>query len=358
MPSPYASSLGRLKGHTTSFLSPEAMNALAGASGLNEVAKLLEPTAYGPALIQSGSTYRGAPLLEVAMNRTFVQRNRLAYESAPFSGKPVVGAYLRRWDIQNIEIILSGKAQNRPIAEVESALVSSRDIAAGFFAGTMTLDDFRLLLQQPTLEAVANALVKFGYGGVLLPRLDAYQRTKDIFPLLAALDRDYYERLSASVRFFQGDEWVVRSFAASEIDVRNAMLVLKARDAGLPPEMAQERILPGGTLPPAYYGEPLSARGVEEAAALLAAKFPSLPEGLETFRTTKSLTGFEASLERARAVAELKRLKTFPLALAMTFTFLLKAELERSDLRRIIYGKLYGLAPEKIRALLTTTRIG
>ena len=53
----------------------------------------------------------------------------------------------------------------------------------------MTLDDFRILLGQPTLEATVTALVQYGYGTTILPFLDAFQRTHDIFPILHALDR-------------------------------------------------------------------------------------------------------------------------------------------------------------------------
>src|SRR5258707_13835116 len=116
-------------------------------------------------------------MLEIAINRTFVERNRQAYESASFAGKPIVGAYLRRWDIENIAIVLSARAQGRTVSEAEAFLVSSRDIPAGLFAGVMTLDDFRHLLDQPTLEATVAALVRFGYGSTLLPLLEGYSRS-------------------------------------------------------------------------------------------------------------------------------------------------------------------------------------
>lgn len=355
--SPYASALGRLKAHLPSFLSREAVLRLLGAKDLPEVTKLLEPTPYGPAIHHAATSYTGATLLEIAINRTFVQRNRQAYESASFAGKPIVGAYLRRWDIENIALVLSAKAQGRTVTETEAFLVSSREIPAGLFAGVMTLDDFRTLLDQPTLEATVTALVKYGYGSLLLPRLEAYSRSHDIFPLVQTLEHDYYERLLASLKFFQGDEWVVRQFVQGEIDVRNVLLLLKGKDAQLSADVVGERWIEGGTFGRGAVGELFGARDVPELVKGLEGRFPALPEGLRDYQATRSLTGFDVALGRERAVREIRRMRAYPLSLAILFTYLLLSELERGDLRRIIYGKLYGLAPERVEPLLVLARL-
>jgi V/A-type H+-transporting ATPase subunit C len=339
------------------FLSKETFQSLANANDLNEVAKLLEPTPYGPEIAQAAASYRGAERLEIAVNRLFVRRNRLALEATPFAGRPLVVAYLRRWDIENIGLVLSAKAQGRPVTETESFLVSSRELPAGLVAGAMTLDDFRLLLQQPTLDAIASQLVRFGYGAVLLPLLETYQRTRDIFPLVHALERDYYDRLLEAGRFFQGDEWVVREFVQSEIDVRNVLLLLKGKDAELPFEEVQARFLDGGHLSRASLPDLYSARGVPELVASLESRFPALGEGLERYRDNRSLVGFEVALDRERAIRELKRLRAYPLSIAIIFTFLLLAELERTDLRRIIYGKVYGMSGERLAPMLVVPQL-
>ncbi|HXQ48303.1 MAG TPA: V-type ATPase subunit [Thermoplasmata archaeon] len=355
--SPYASSLGRLQSQFTSFLQKDAYPPLANAKDVAEVTKILEATPYGPEILQMAASYKGAPLLEMAINRTLVRRNRQALDSAPFAGKALIGSYLRRWDIQNIGIVLSAKAQGRALQEAESQLVSSRDIPAGMFAGTMTLDDFRLLLQQPSLEASVQALVRFGYGATLLPLLDTYERTKDIFPLLQALDRDYYIGLLESSKYFQGDEWVIRQFLRSELDVRNLLLLLKGKDAELPFEIVSSRFLEGGDLSRSAAEDLYSARTVPELATALEGRFPTVAQGASAYADNRSLTGYEIAVSHDRAVRELKRLRSYPLSICVIFTYLLLAELERTDLRRIIYGRLYGVAPATLEALLVVPRL-
>ncbi len=350
--SPYASALGRLEPEFTTFLTKESYTSLLAAKDATDLAKLLETTVYADAVVRARTTHPGRAMLEVAINRTFVRSNRHAYDASPYAGRRVVAAYLGRWDIENVELILSAKAYGRSLSETEDHLVSSRDIPAGLYAGVMTLDDFRGLLAQPTLEATVAALVPFGYGGTVLPLLEAFERTHDIFPVLAALDRQYYRDVLEAARFFQGDEWVVRAFLASEIDVRNALLLLKGKRSELPVADLLPRWIPGGSLGAEAAGDLYAARGVPELAERLAERFPSAPEGTEEFRDGGNLTGYETALQRDRAARELRRLRTYPLSLSVIFAYLVRNEVERGDLRRLAFGKLYGLSSERLARLL------
>jgi V/A-type H+/Na+-transporting ATPase subunit C len=351
--SPYASALGRFKALQPTFLPAEVYGPLVRAKDLPEILKILEPTPYGPEIALAVTTYQGPAVLEVAVNRLFVHRQQMLLESASFAGKPLIEAYLRRWDIENIGLILSAKAEGRSVTETETFLISSREIPAGLFAGGMGLDDFRALLALPTTEAVATQLVRFGYGGILLPLLEGYQKTRDIFPLLTALQRDYYARLLESSKFFQGDEWVIREFLRSEIDLKNVFLLLKGKAAGLPLEVVFERFLDGGDLGRDRITDLYNVRDVPELVAQLEGRYPALHDGLEAYAREQSLVPFELALTRERTIRELKRLRSFPLSVSILFTFLLLAEVERADLRRIVYGKLYGLpAAELERSLV------
>jgi V/A-type H+/Na+-transporting ATPase subunit C len=354
--SPYASALGRFKALQPTLLPLEAYPPLVRAKDLSEILKLLEPTAYGPEIALAGTTYPGAAAVEVAINRLFVHRQLMLLESASFAGKPLMEAYLRRWDIENIGLILSAKSEGRLVSETESFLVSSREIPAGLFAGSMGLDDFRALLALPTVEAVATQLVRFGYGGVLLPLLDAYSKSHDIFPLLAALQREYYQRLLEAAKFFQGDEWVIREFLRSEIDLKNVLLLLKGKAASLPVEVVLERFLDGGELSRDRVADLYNVRDVPELVAQLEGAYPALHAGLETYAAAPSLVPFEIALTRERTVRQLARMRSFPLSISILFTFLTLAEIERADLRKIVYGKLYGIPPDELERSLLLPR--
>ncbi|MGP8072066.1 MAG: V-type ATPase subunit [Thermoplasmata archaeon] len=356
--SPYAAALGRLLPEFPAFLPRELWPSLVAARDANEIANLLETTAYAPQLDAARATHQGISLVEIAINRTFVRRSRKAYEAAPFAGRSIVAAFLARWDVQNIELILSSKAQGRPVREVEDTLVSSRELPAGHYAGVLTLDDYRNLLEQPTVDSVATQLVKYGtYGTTILPLLEAYARTRDIFPILHALEVEYYRSVLGGVRYFQGDEWVVRELLKSEIDGKNALLLLKAKGSGLPFEEVSARWLDGGTLPGSESGDLYGARGIPELAERLVPYFPSILEGNAEFASSGSLSGYESATERDRAVRELKRLRAYPLSLGVIFAYLIRAEVERTDIGRVAFGRMYGLSADRIEPLLVSPRL-
>ena len=355
--SPYASALGRLNPEFPSFLSKETYPQLLASKDANEFAKVLETTPYADDVARLRATHSDVTLVELAINRTFVRRNRRAFESTPFAGRGVVGAYLGRWDIQNIEMILTVKSQGKNVTETEDHLVSSREIPAGLYAGAMNLDDFRTLLAQPTLEAMVTSLVKYGYGTTILPFLEAFERTHNIFPILLALDKEYYRTVVAQARFFQGDEWVVRGLVQSEIDSRNALLLFKGKDRNLPLDEVLSRWLDGGTMSSAQASDIYPARTVPELAERLVGRFPSIGEGTNEYTSADSLTGYEVAVERDRVTSELKRLRTYPLSLSVIFAYLLRNEIERSDLRRAVFGRLYGVSAERLAPLLVSPRL-
>ncbi len=354
--SPYASSLGRLKADGTAFLTRATLEGLMRSTGLGEFTKQLATTPYGYDLEQARAAYQGIALVEAAINRTLVRRNRHAYEATPFAGRLVVATDLRRWDIENITAILASKAQRRTLSVGETELVSSREIPAGLFAGAMTLDDFRALLQQPTVDAIANELVRFGYGGTLLPLMEEYQRTHDIFPLLHALQVQYYRSVLEAARFFQGDEWVVRELVRGEIDARNVLVLLKGKDGELSTEEVLTRWIDGGAIPASEVTDLYSARTVPELVERLAPRFPALSEGNEAYAESRSLGTYDIALQRARARAEVHRLASYPMSLGGVFTYLLLAEVERADLRRIAFGLLYAVPTERLASLVASPR--
>ena len=141
--SQYASSFGKLQAISMNFLTKDMMQNLLKAKDDVEMVKILEPTWYGQEIEKAASVYQPSEVLEVALNRHLVQINKIALEATPFNGKSAVRAYLSKWDIYNIELILSSKSMGRTITETESFLVSSRNVPAGISTGNITHDEMK-----------------------------------------------------------------------------------------------------------------------------------------------------------------------------------------------------------------------
>jgi V/A-type H+-transporting ATPase subunit C len=339
--------MGRLKAMTGLFLPRDTFSALLAARDMGELAKILESTTYSADITHALETYEDSAALEVAINRHFVTLTRLAYEAAPFAGKPVIGAYLKWWDIENILAIIASKAYGRLLSESGVSLISDNRIPAAVAAGMMTIDDLRGLIAQPSVEAVVHQLSRFGYGITLMEHLDRFLKEKNLFPIAHVLERNYYAELCTQCRFFQGDEWVVREFIYDEIDVKNILTLLKGKDSGLALEVLTPLFLDNGRLTVKRLQDLAASKDVDTIVSELTPAY-DLVSALPAYKDEGSLVAFDIALRRQHALRSLERMRIYPLSLAGLFHFLLLARTEREDLRKIIYGKVYQIPVEKI----------
>ena len=349
--SAYSASFGRLQALSLNFLSKDYMQNLFRAKDVGEIAKQLASTWYGPEIERAASVYKPPELIEVALNRHLVGVNRIALEASPFSGRSAIRAYLAKWDIQNIELILSSKSLGKTITETEHFLVSSRNFPAGVSGGNIPHDEIKILLSQPNIEAIIDQLVRYGYGTVLMQHLGEYQKTADLGPMMAALQRYYYSALLEALKFFQGDEGIIRELIRVEIDKKNVLSLLKAKETNLEKEIVAEHLIEGGNIHTNQLGEIYAAKNVEELVGRIDA-FYRLGERLEQYKKTNSLVDFEGVFDKIITETYFKRLKTIPLSIGIIFYFVIWAERERENLRKIVYGKHYNLPVEHISSML------
>jgi len=316
-----------------------------------EMVKILEFTWYGPEIEKAATVFKETELLEVALNRHLVFVNKIALEATPFNGKSAVRAYLSKWDIYNIELILSSKSMGRTITETESFLVSSRNVPAGISAGNIPHDDMKVILSQNNVDGVVNQLVKYNYGTILMQHLETYQKTGDLGPMMSALQNHYYQNLLESLKFFQGDEGVIRELFRTEIDKKNVLSLLKAKESNLDKDLLNKHIIDGGKILKNELLEIYGAKDVSEIVGRIENRF-MLVNALGQYKKSKSLIDFEIALDKFINSEYVNKLKNIALSIGTIFYFILKTEQERENIKRIAYGKRYNLSSDYINSLL------
>lgn len=349
--SPYSSSFGRLQSISINFLKPDFLETLLKANDVSEIIKLLESTWYSEEIKKAASVYQGSALLEVVLNRHLVEINKIILEAAPFNGKNAVRAYLSKWDLYNIELILSSKMMGRAITETESLLVSSRNVPAGIAAGNIPHDEIKIILSESGVEGVVNKLAKYGYGVELMKHLDEFQKTGDLGPMMSALHESYYQKLLESLKFFQGDEGSIRELIRAEIDKKNVLNLMKAKESGIEKEMVARHLVEGGQISSKELLDIFEVKDVAEIIGKIDFRF-KLTEALEHYKTSKSLIDFEISITQFINTTYVKKLKNIALSIGTIFYFIFNAENEHDNLKRITYGKRYNLSIDKIRKTL------
>ena len=351
MQSSYASSSGVLRVLSLQFLTKNQLSDLAKAKDVAEIAQKLESTWYGSDIEAAESTFKPPESIEIAVNRHLIYVNRVALQAAPVFGKNALRAYLAKWDIENIELIIAAKSLGRTLEQTEAFLVSSRNIPVGLSFNTIPLSELHALLQQPDVETVINYLVKYGYGAVLLQQLGEFRKTGDLGVFTVALENYYYSKLFQELRFLQGDEGLLREYFRTEITKRNLLNLLKAKESNVSRETCARHLVEGGLVSQASLLDAYASPDLADLGKKLEQGFP-VAEPLEKYKQTHDLTEFEVSLDRAMVAKFIPRFRSLAISLTSVFSFVLQAEFERQNLRRITYAKQYGMTEEYIRSII------
>jgi V/A-type H+/Na+-transporting ATPase subunit C len=349
--SSYASSSGVLRVLSLQFLTRNQLNDLAKAKDAAEIAQRLESTWYGPDIEAAQSTYKPPESIEIAVNRHLIYVNKVAVQSAPIFGKNALRAYLAKWDIENIELIIAAKSLGRTLEQTEAFLVSSRNIPVGLSSSNIPLSELHALLQQPDVESVINYLVKYGYGAVLLQQLGEFRKSGDLGVFTVALENYYYARLFQELRFLQGDEGLLREYFRTEVTKRNLLNLLKAKESSVSRETIARHLIEGGLIPQASVLDAYASADVGELGKRLEQAFP-VTEPLEKYKQTHDLTELEVNLDRIVVARFLPRFRSLAISLTTVFLFVLQAEFERQNIRRITYAKQYGMTEDYIRSII------
>src|SRR5574340_838844 len=307
--SQYASSFGRLQAISLSLLSKEEMQNLMKAKDEVEMVKALGSTWYKSEIEKAASIFKES------------------------------------------ELFLSEKSMGRPISETESFLVSSRNVPAGISAGNISHDEMKIILSQTGVDGVVNQLVKYNYGTVLMQQLETYQKTGDLGPMMSALQTFYYHNLLESLKFFQGDEGLIRDFIRAEIDKKNVLSLLKAKESNLDKDILSKHLIEGGKMTTNELLDVYNAKDVSEIVGRIENRF-MLVNALAQYKKSKSLIDFEVALDKFINSEYVKKLKNIALSVGTIFYFIINTEHERENIKRIAYGKRYNLSTDYINSLL------
>ena len=74
--------------------------------------------------------------------------------------------------------------------------------------------------------------------------------------------------------------------------------------------------------------------------------------GLEAYKQSGDLTQFEVAFDKKIVAKFLPRFRSLVISLTAVFGFVIQAEVERQNVRRITYAKQYGMTEEYIKTVI------
>ncbi len=344
MDSTYTGKYGQLRVLKTGFLSSDFVEQLEQKEP-EDFLRALSGTSYRKEIDAFSGLYKGADLVSVVLNAHAMNTVRNAYIALPPLARDFVVAYTSKYDVENIKLILSSKKLNYSVESTEMFLMVHRNVPVGVISGPISMEEYKTIIAQKDIEGVVDALARHGYGTILLKFLDQTLKTGDISEMVVALDLAYYERLKAALRFYTGNEGLLFEYVKELIDVKNIMSVLKAIEAGY--KDVGSYLVKGGNMTDSKLAE-MSSKRVDE----LRNEMPyRIDEAFDMYRNDPYLTYFEAALRSAMLRKYLKLFDESAISLAYIMAFIIRAEVERDELRLAWTNRYYGVSKERIENL-------
>jgi V/A-type H+-transporting ATPase subunit C len=339
--STYIGKYGQLKALTTEFLTSDFIEQLEQKEP-DEFLKTLSTTAYRKDVDAFSALYKVPDLVEVVLNAHAMRMIRNVYMSVPPPAQDFIMAYTSKWDVENIKLILSSKKLGYSVESTEMFLMVQRNVPVGVISGPISMEEYKAIVAQKDIEGVVSALTRHGYGTVLMKFLDEALRTGDISEMIVALDIAYYDRLVSSLRFYNGDEGLLIRYIKDTIDIKNLTSVLKAISFGW--KDVGSYLVKGGNMPEAKLVE-MSTKHIEDLRKDM--PYP-IDDAFDMYARDPFLTYFEIALKRALYAKYLKLFDESGISIASMMVFMIRAELERDELRLAWLNRYYGVSMERI----------
>lgn len=347
----YAYAYARAKAIEGSLISENYLDQMISAPDLQTIINMLMETHYKDYISLYSSKYSGVDLIETSINSFFVKISKIALNITPRIGLDAVRAYISRWDISNIKIIISSKILGKKIKETEMFLLSENDLPAGIVAGYMSSIDFKMLIEEQDIDSIIKYLLKFPYGKVLMDNMESFKKTGDPGEMLSSLDIFYYKNLLEKMKLFQGNEIPVLHLISSEIDARNIMTLIRGLDLNIQPTDLRKYLIDGGNLKGQRLDDLLRSSSVNDIVEKVKDLY-DLSKALEIYNENKDIKEFEIQLENFIIKKNISSFRIASPGLSSIIGLLLMFETERSNIRKIAYGKLYGLSHDRIKSMI------
>lgn len=300
----------------------------------NEIARRLGEDDYKQDMEELGSLFDGVELVELALMRNISRTMAEIIDYSPESIKPIISAYLRKYDILSFKRLLRWKKGGQEDNHLESFLVP---------VGRYGFKEFREMSEKSfdeIKESIHFPDSKINYRSRV-------KEVDDIRDIERELNRAYYEEMKM-ICDDVGSQWFER-FVKREVEYENIKIALRLKKYDLGEEDIKRWLVTENPskLVEKIIGSKDFKTAVEEVSA---------QEDLN-ISPQDSMGEIEHQLEVLRLKRSLKTLHTEPLGVTAIIGYIVAKLIEIKNLRMLIRAKETGIQNlETIRKNLVLPR--
>ena len=325
----------RCHGLRSRLISTSLMKMMARTTDLKAFTETLLKTDYSGVVSEvPWKNIRGFTLEHIFVKK-LVERCFFVSRISPSTSIHFLQSYCRRFEVQNIMLILRSKVMMTPRGEIEKRLFPIEQYSSV---------NFNALLNSNSVNEAIELLAETIYS----PSKEAiqlYESNDSLIPLEAFFERIYAEELIKSADTLPEDKENVNSLIRTQFDIRNCISVTGGVIQGLKPELLQSLVIP-------HY-QKISAANItkiiysNDTLSLVPTVFRPYIKVVNALLTGEEAIAYVEGLRYIHKESENVR-HIRPYSFAFILTYLISSEIEQRNLARIAFGKEYNVSAEKI----------
>lgn len=339
----YAYTVARVKAKKSLLLGEEDYNKMLQMS-VPEISRYISESGYQKEMNDLAGRVEGVNLVEYATYSSMAKVFSSILAASQGELHDMVAAYLCKWDIWNLKVILRGKSYGLGADGIRIDLVP---------AGSLGAESLEKLISLETSDDILATFSKMT--GVPIPAdvMSAYKEKDNLGEIEDYLEKYRYSILLASIDPSTRPTKMFQDYVRNEIDTRNLKTILKLKVEGICGEEVLKYVIPGGKRIDKKFALQLANAETISAAS-------SDLQQLDCYDILKDFVESD-NTEVRNVISEMKRYEIaqakkfshlYPLSVVPILDYMIHKEIEGRNIRTISRGIESGLDKEIIRGLL------
>jgi V/A-type H+-transporting ATPase subunit C len=339
----YAYAVARVKAKKAALLKDEAYSKMMLMS-LPEISRFIGESGYQKEMAELAGRIDGIDLIEHATYMNMARLFSSILHSTSGELREMVSAYLTKWDVWNLKVILRGKVYGADADSIREDLVPAGRL------GDAMLD--KLLL----LESDKEIIEEFGrMEHVKIPSevVNSYGTEGYLRDVEDHLEKMFYDNLLRSLDPSSSPKRLFQDFIRREIDTVNLETILTLKMEGIRGDDVMKYVIPGGKQIDKKLATQLANAETIAAAANDLAQldfYEDIKEALDA--ENGSLRDLVAGMKKYHIRQANKFASLYPLSVIPILDFMIHKKIEVDNIRTIARGLESGIDRDTIKGLL------
>lgn len=339
----YAYTVARVKAKKGHLLKDEDYNKMMQMS-VPEISRYISESGYQKEMTDLAGRLEGIDLVEHATYTNMAKVFSSILGASQGELNTMVAAYLEKWDIWNLKVILRGKSYGLGADDIREDLVP---------AGSLKSESLEKLIALDNADDIISSYCRMEHVSIPQDVLADFKATGNLGAIEDYLDKFHYVRLLKSIDPSSRPTSMFQDYVRTEIDVKNLETILKLKVEGIYGEEVMKYIIPGGRQVDHRAATQLANAETIAAAAseLSQLDFYEIIRGLVEAESV-SIRDVVTEMKKYEIAQAAKFAHMYPLSIVPILDFMIHKEIEVGNIRTISRGVESGLDTETIKGLL------